>query len=99
MTLFEYKKIFDSRHEFNESETDVIRERYPSVCISNIPVAWIVLIDEMLGKFRCSDLIKSVGQEYGQLIILFSREPEAKHKEIIEKVEQAIRDIDKDMEL
>jgi hypothetical protein len=99
LNLFQYKKEFDMRHEFDESEMDVLRERFPWITISNIPISWIIAIDIMLCRFRYSSLIKGVDQQYGQLILSFLKDPEQQHLDVIAKVEAKLKAIDVDLEL
>jgi hypothetical protein len=79
-TLAEFKKAFNYRHDFEDSDMQILHERHPSVRFSNIPVAWLVPIDEMLCRFKYNQAVQSVCQEYGQLIVVFKNRPKDRER-------------------
>jgi hypothetical protein len=100
--LEEFKKIFDSRHDFNDSDLEILFERYPTVEFKNIPTAWIISVDEFLCKTKYHNPIISISQEFGQIIIQYNKNPE--HQEFIDKyqayavvLERKIYEADKDL--
>ena len=98
MNLFEFKQEFDNRHDFMDNDLFILKERHhPIVIHDNIPSAWIVIIDELLSRFRCKQIIKEVGQEFGQLILIFKQKPTDYHNKIIKEYEERIREIDLDL--
>ena len=102
MLLYNFKKIFDARHDFNDSDIEVLKGRYPQIRFINIPTAWIVVIDEMLCSMRYHNPIVAVKQEFGQLIIDFSNDPEYQkyidqYQKYITVAENKVFNIDKDL--
>ncbi len=99
MELERFKRVFDSRHDFNDSDLCVLRNKFPRVKIKNIPTAWILLIDDMLQK--CNKDISGVDQYFGQLVISFNvtadQDSIQSTKKIVDKTEEKIREIDKDL--
>lgn len=98
MNLFEFKQEFDHRHDFMDHDLFLLRERHRSVIIHDtVPSAWIVVIDELLFRFRCNQIIREVGQEFGQLILIFKQTPTNYHNNIIQEYEKRIQEIDLDL--
>lgn len=102
-SLLKYAEEFWNRHDFSYEELKTLSERHPSVKVSlNIPVAWIIPIDELLCRFRYNQVIDEIGQEFGQLIVRFKNRPEdqeklSKYKDVVEEYEKRIREIDRDI--
>jgi hypothetical protein len=63
--LEEFKKIFDSRHDFNDPDLVILKERHPSVNFISVPAAWIIAIDEMLCRMRYNNPVIEIKQEFG----------------------------------
>lgn len=96
------KKLFDMRHEFNDEDIDLLKERHPGVEILNIPVAWVVPIDQMLCDFRHSQAISKVEQQFGELCVVFKNRQQdqgrkEKYKNTVAKYEKIIKKIDADL--
>ena len=103
-TLESNKKAFDARHDFEDEDITLLKERHPSVEIINVPTAWVLPIDYMLCDFRHSDAIRRVEQCFGQLCITFKNRQDdqgrfEKYKVVISKYEEMIREIDADLSL
>jgi hypothetical protein len=113
-TILKYAKEFWDRHDISYEELKTLSDRHPSVKINfNIPVAWIVLVDELLCRFRYNQVIEEIGQEFGQLIVVLKKDalllkdrdrnrPEdqgqlIKYKEVVEQYDRRIREIDIDL--
>ena len=79
---YEFKK----RHDFNTEQFLLLKNKYPEVDISEIPDAWIILIDKLLSRTN----IKKVTQRYGLLIV----DKECKFSQLIE---EKLYEIDKDL--
>ena len=97
-----FKNEFDRRHDFEDSDLAVLKNRYPEVEIKNIPTAWIILVDELLYAFRCSNAITSVEQHFGHLCVGLKNRPEDKSKfetyrKTIAYYEEKIRATDLDL--
>lgn len=92
----EIEKEFDYRHEFDDSELDILIERWPSVKFSRIPLAWIIIIDDMLSRLRYNKPIYEIRQEFGHLIIL-SRPLSDNQRKIIQHAEEQLYLIDTDL--
>lgn len=100
MTVLEkFVQEFNRRHDFEDSDIDILKERHPNIEFQDIPVAWIVIIDQALSRLRYKkEKIKSVRQEYGQLIFQFDLEVfTPKTAEIIHHMHEQIKKIDKDL--
>lgn len=97
MLLEEVKKEFSIRHDFEDDDLDILKERWSNIIFKNIPAAWIIIIDEMLCLLRYNNPIKEIHQEFGQFITLFSRELNPKQQQIIKRAEISIYNIDKDL--
>lgn len=98
MNLFEFKQEFDNRHDFMDHDLFLLQERHRSVIVhDNIPSAWIVVIDELLSRFGRNQIIKEVGQEFGQLILIFNQETTDYQNKIIQEYEKKIKEIDLDL--
>lgn len=89
---------FNDRHEFDDSDIEILKERWPGINFQKIPSAWIVSIDEMLSAMRYDNPIYEIRQEFGHLIIL-SKPLKPNQKLIIEQVEKALYLIDADLHI
>lgn len=95
--LWDIQKEFNKRHNFNDEDIGLLKERWSEITFHNIPLAWVFPLDEMLCKLRYNNPIYEIRQEFGQLIILSHQLKYKNHKVIIKKTEQAIYNIDKDL--
>lgn len=95
--LYDVKKIFDERHDFEAEDIQTLYERWPEVDFYNIPVAWIVPIDTMLARMRYYNPVIQVRQEFGQLIVIHNELTENQRK-IIWVAEKEISKIDEDLQ-
>jgi len=98
----EFKRIFDARHDFNDSDLETLQDRHPSIKFINIPTAWIVAVDEMLCRMRYQNPVVTVRQEFGQLIVEFSGNPELqcfidRYQPCITIAERKIYEADRDL--
>lgn len=102
MRLIDIKKHFDKRHDFDDSDLFLLKEKHKSVNIVNIPTAWIIPIDKLLCRFASNQVIKEVSQQFGQLIVVFKNIPQDQfnsYKKIIAEFEYIICNIDKDLKI
>lgn len=93
---------FIKRHDFEDSDIDVFINRWKNKTIfKSIPLAWIVPLDTMMFELNKRNyVVKSVSQEYGQLIVMVPIDHNAlKAFEIIGVAKEKIKDIDKDLYL
>lgn len=92
------KLQFDERHDFESEDFSNLKKRFPHCKFTNVPEAWIIIIDEMLCSMREPGTIREIRQEYGQLIIEFrdgfNLPDNRKH---IEEAESKIYRLDKDI--
>jgi hypothetical protein len=97
MNLNNFKINFDNRHNFNDSDLNILKERFPKIKLKNIPTAWIIPIDEFLSKFRYNQLITEINQFFGFPIISFNKKLNVKEQKIVDKFQETIKNIDKDI--
>ena len=88
--LNDIKATFDERHEFGDDDLEVLKDRWPKVAFQNIPLAWIIPIDEMLSAMRYDNPIYEMRQEFGHLIVL-SRPLKLNQKLIIQQAENLLK--------
>ena len=98
MLLNDVKPTFDYRHDFEGEDIQTIKERWPNVTFHNIPLAWIIPIDEMLCRLRYDNPIYEVRQEFGHLVVL-SVPLNSNQKRIIQQAEDEIYLIDVDLHM
>lgn len=100
MSILEiFTREFNKRHDFEDSDIDLLKERHPNIKFHAIPVAWVIVIDQVLSRLRYKkEKIRSVSQEYGQLIFQFDLDTfTPKTAEIIRHMHDQIKQIDKDL--
>jgi hypothetical protein len=85
---------FYERHDFNESEINVLRKHFPNTEFEFIPVGWIYKIDTLLRCIKKSK-IKKVQQLFGYLVLIGYVHPD--ERSIIEDTEKQLYFIDKDI--
>jgi len=100
--LEEFKKIFDDRHEFGDSDLEILQDRYSAIEFVNIPTAWIIAIDTMLSGMRYYNHVTQVRQEYGQLLVEYDNNPEAqthidRYQPYVTIAERKIYEADRDL--
>lgn len=86
MDLINYKKEFDSRHDWDDGELNILQSKWPQIKFKNIPQAWIIPIENFLLKSNL-DNIKEIRQEYGQLIVSNDKMIENRLDSIIKKID------------
>lgn len=94
--LTNIKIEFDGRHDFEDDDLNILFERWPNIKFENIPVSWIVPVDEMLCHMRLNNPVKEVRQHFGQLIVITDVLTD-KQKKIVKATENKIYSIDKDL--
>ena len=95
--LFEFKKEFDKRHDFESSDLNYLYKKYSNIVFSNIPYAWVINIDDMLCELPHTS-IAEIRQDFGQpIFILKNKEEKEKYQSILNKFDKALRYIDKDL--
>jgi len=101
MNLHGFKNIFDNRHDFNESETNILRSNWPNINFYNIPLAWIYPIDMMLYKLNSNqdtDAIKEIRQDYGHIsFIITDNYNKEQYYQILSAAKDMIYTIDRDI--
>jgi hypothetical protein len=100
--LIEFFDEFKTRHDFDLDELNILRERHDFLsCTDNIPVAWIVPIDEMCCQFKYENVSNiKIDQIFGNIVIQFKPEEyKEKYNPIIELLNKKISNIDKDLYL
>jgi hypothetical protein len=68
ISINDFNKAFIERHDFEYDDLNILSLKYPGVMFSNIPEAWVILIDSFLAKAKNSK-IKSISQTMGFLIV------------------------------
>jgi GMP synthase PP-ATPase subunit len=97
-----FNEEFVKRHDFEDSDIDVFINRWKNKAIfKNIPLAWIVPLDTMMFELNKRNyVVKSINQEYGQLIVTVPADHNAlKAFKIIDVARDKVKDIDKDLYL
>lgn len=100
--IYKLYAAFLNRHDFEDSDLNLLQSKYPDVLFSNIPQAWILPIDNMLEDIYSVDpeIKLSVKQMFGFLIIdEIPHNPDFLHtfKEIINSCEKLIYQLDLDL--
>lgn len=98
--LDSFYEQFVSRHDFKDSDIDVFINRWKNKAMfKNIPLAWILPLDTMMFELNKNNyIVKSVIQEYGQLVVNVPFDHNAfKARLIIEIAQNKIRKIDEDL--
>ena len=95
MSLLALKKEFDKRHEFDTEDVKYLYKRYPKIKFSNIPLAWVINIDDLLCDLPHS-IISEIRQDFGQPIFIF-KDDLSKYKSKIDECERRLLSIDKDL--
>lgn len=89
-SLIQYKKEFDSRHDWDIEEENILKNNWPSIKFENIPQAWIIPIDKALLSLSDIESIKEIKQYYGQIIV---SPHDKKFEKIVERLVK-VTDID-----
>lgn len=108
ISLEEFKREFDRRHDFESEDLQVLANNFPEVDFYNIPEAWIIPIDKMLrviGKY-----VSYISQDCGHVRVMrrvMDGDPSVRpgketdrDKEIFSQIsllEKRVRAIDKDL--
>ena len=95
MNLEIFKREFDYRHDWDIEEENVLKTNWPNIKFHNVPLAWIIPIDDLLQKVNKP--IKEIRQEYGQLIILHDLFNSQQQQQYINDTEEIIQAIDLDL--
>ena len=94
-----YQKFLE-RHDFDDSDINVFIDRWKNKAdFKNIPTAWIIPLDTMMFELNKRNyVVKSVHQEYGQLIVTVPADSNAsKAFKLIDKARDKIKKIDEDL--
>ena len=86
--------IFYKRHDFDEHETNVLRNHFPNTEFEFIPVAWIYKIDLLLKSIKKSK-IKKIQQLFGYIVFIGFVHPD--DQSMIEDTEKQLYFIDDDI--
>jgi hypothetical protein len=65
----DFNKDFIDRHDFEYDDSRFLSSKYPSIKFSNIPEAWVIMIDSALLKMKEPLKIKSISQVMGHLSV------------------------------
>jgi len=67
-----FAKEFEHRHDFDCEDQETLRSKHPNAYFSNIPDAWVIIIDEMMEAINVIDPGSSwcISQHYGFLSVL-----------------------------
>lgn len=92
----EFDQEFSARHEFVFEDSNFLSTTYPSIRFSNIPEAWVCLIDNYLRKMQDPTSIRSISQVYG-LIVLDVGSVSERDKTVLRALEEGARVLDLDL--
>lgn len=92
----EFDQEFSARHEFVFEDSNFLRAAYPSIRFSDIPEAWVCLIDTYLRKMQDPTSIRSISQVYG-LIVLDVGSVSEHDKKVLRVLEDGIKMLDVDL--
>lgn len=98
--LDSFREQFLARHDFEDSDIDIFINRWKNKAYFNsIPLAWILPLDTMMFELNKRNyVVRSVVQEYGQLIVTVPADSNAPNAfKIIDVVKGKIKNIDKDL--
>jgi hypothetical protein len=84
---------FQKRHDFDSEELAVLKAHYPSISFTDIPEAWIYILDQMLE--RISGKVRKVYQLCGYLIVEASLSDDEMN--IVERFERKLYEADIDL--
>jgi hypothetical protein len=94
-SLNSFAKEFIFRHEFNDSDINVLKSKNKNIKFQNIPKAWIVIIDSMLSKIKSK--IKLVSQHCGFLVVDWMEQPNQCDLDVIKIAEYKLYQADYDL--
>jgi hypothetical protein len=98
--LDSFYEQFIARHDFEDSDIDIFINRWKKkATFKNIPLAWIIPLDSMMFELNKKEyIVKSVTQEYGQLVVIVPMDNNSlKAINIIEITRKKIEKIDEDL--
>ena len=100
ISLGEFGLIFNERHDFNYDD-QFLTEVYKHIIFNDIPEGWAVCVEEYLYSLENPEIVSSVSQLFGQIIIEFcgvQTERDKKRRGVLEGIIQRI-DLDLHEEL
>jgi len=99
MSLQEFHKEFKDRHDFEDDDLELLQDRHPKTQITNIPIAWIIIIDELLCRDRKVNKIKAIDQSYGFIVINYRGDSSVSERLgwAVEDAERKVRELDIDL--
>jgi len=97
MDLQKLEKEFSYRHDFGDSDLNVLGCKYPNIRFNQIPTAWIILLDMMLEKISDCKFISSITQMSGILCVDVVSELSAESDLAISICKKKIEKIDLDL--
>ena len=73
LSLQEFSREFDYRHDFQGEDLPVLCSNHPNVRFDRIPEAWIVVADQMLRQIGRIDscAVAAVRQDFGFLTVIY----------------------------
>ena len=98
--LNSFYQQFIERHDFEDSDINVFLNRWKNkASFKEIPLAWVLPLDTMMFELNKRNyVVKSVHQEYGQLIVTVPADYNViKAFKIIDKAKSYIKKIDEDL--
>lgn len=103
MNILDYfNDEFIKRHDFCSEDLKTLFSKWDAVKFKNIPEAWIIIIDNMLLKFKEYNMIpKCIEQSFGQLIVFWNFKDNISQiqEDIIKSTSEELKLIDEDLYL
>lgn len=69
-SIVSFEKEFILRHDFEYDDSIVLKNKYKTICFSNIPESWVIPIDNFLSNID-NIYVNKVSQVYGMLVVDF----------------------------
>lgn len=69
ISMNDFNKNFIDRHDLEYDDSIFLSSKYPSIRFSDIPEAWVVVIDMALEKMQEPERVQSISQVMGHLSI------------------------------
>jgi hypothetical protein len=93
------RKEFEARHDFEDGDLQILKNKYPNTNLKQIPIAWIIEIDSLLAKVYSENpnAISTVKQECGLLCVSFRNNQGKKYAKLVEKTLKRLQNLDKDL--
>lgn len=88
---------FLRRHDFDEDDINILKNRYKNVKFANIPLAWCCIIDDTFQRLQSIESISKVEQHFGIMTFVFHKQLNCHDKFLIQKLIEKSQFVDFDL--